>query len=124
MSPRLIFSPTIFIIIFVKCKRAAAGKGKLLVGGLNFTGLDENEPSALGMANFVPDYMKSCDFNPQAEISVDELKTYMKKCAEKPVRESIMTQFWEMDDAPGESKKFWKESKEYLAEEYAKEYKK
>lgn len=98
----------------------AVGKGKLLVCGLNFTGLDENEPSTVCMANFVIDYMKSGDFNPKAEISVDELKTYMKKCAEKPVRESIMTQFWEMDDAPVESKQFWKESKEYLAEEYAK----
>ena len=98
----------------------AVGKGKLLVCGLNFTGLDENEPSTLCMANFVIDYMKSDDFNPKAEISVEKLKAYMKKCAEKPVRESIMTQFWEMDDAPVESKQFWKDSKEYLAEEYAK----
>lgn len=98
----------------------AVGKGKLFVCGLNFTGLDENEPSARCMANFVIEYMKSGDFNPKTEISVDELKAYMKKCAEKPVRESIMTQFWEMDDAPVESKQFWKESKEYLAEEYAK----
>ena len=98
----------------------AVGKGKLFVCGLNFTGLDENEPSTVCMANFVIDYMKSDDFNPKAEISVDELKAYMKKCAEKPVRESIMTQFWEMDDAPVESKQFWKDSKQYLAEEYAK----
>lgn len=98
----------------------AVGKGKLLVCGLNFTGLDENEPSTVCMAYFVIEYMKSVDFNPKAEISVDELKAYMKKCAEKPVRESIMTQFWETDDAPVESKTFWKESKEYLAEEYAK----
>ena len=54
-------------------------------------------------------------------LSLGELNTYMKKCAEKPVRESIMTQFWEMDDAPVESKQFWKESKAYVAEEYAKE---
>lgn len=59
-------------------------------------------------------------YNVSAEISLDELKAYMKKCAKKPVRESIMTQFREMDDAPVESKLFWKESKEYLAEEYAK----
>ena len=72
------------------------------------------------MAYFVIEYMKSVDFNPKAEISVEKLKAYMKKCAEKPVRESIMTQFWEMDDAPVESKQFWKESKQYLAEEYAK----
>lgn len=116
--PDLIYDRTLrnFSYMF----EAAAGKGKLLVCGLNFTGLDENEPSTVCMANFVIDYMKSDDFNPNAGISIDELKAYMKKCAEKPVRESIMTQFWEMDDAPVESKLFWKESKEYLAEEYAK----
>lgn len=116
--PDLIYDRTLrnFSYMF----EAATGKGKLLVCGLNFTGLDENEPSTVCMANFVIDYMKSDDFNPNAGISIDELKAYMKKCAEKPVRESIMTQFWEMDDAPVESKKFWKESKEYLAEEYAK----
>lgn len=116
--PDLIYDRTLrnFSYMF----EAAAGKGKLLVCGLNFTGLDENEPSTVCMANFVIDYMKSDDFNPNAGISIDELKAYMKKSAEKPVRESIMTQFWEMDDAPVESKLFWKESKEYLAEEYAK----
>ncbi len=116
--PDLIYDRTLrnFSYMF----EAAAGQGKLLVCGLNFTGLDENEPSTVCMANFVIDYMKSDDFNPNAGISIDELKAYMKKCAEKPVRESIMTQFWEMDDAPVESKLFWKESKEYLAEEYAK----
>lgn len=98
----------------------AVGKGKLLVCGLNFTGLDENEPSTRCMANSVIDYMQSDDFNPKTGMSVEALKAYMKKCAEKPVRESIMTQFWEMDDAPVESKQFWKESKQYLAEEYAK----
>ena len=116
--PDLIYDRTLrnFSYMF----EAAAGLLKLFVCGLNFTGLDENEPSTVCMANFVIDYMKSDDFNPNAGISIDELKAYMKKCAEKPVRESIMTQFWEMDDAPVESKLFWKESKEYLAEEYAK----
>ena len=98
----------------------SVGQGRLLVCGLNFTGLDENEPSTLCMANVIIDYLASEDFNPTAVTSIENLKAYMKKCAEKPVRESIMTQFWEMDDAPVESKRFWKESKEYLAEEYAK----
>lgn len=117
--PDLIYERTLrnFSYLF----EVGAGKGKLLVCGLNFTGLDENEPSSLCMANCILGYMKSEDFHPQAVLSLGELKTYMKKCAEKPVRESIMTQFWEMDDAPVESKQFWKESKAYVAEEYAKE---
>ena len=115
--PDLIYERTLrnFSYLF----EVAAGKGKLLVCGLNFGGLEENEPSTRCMAHFITKYMQSGDFNPTAAISVDELKAYMKQCAEKPVRESIMTQFWEMDDAPVESKTFWKESKEYLAEEYA-----
>lgn len=117
-KPDLIYERTLrnFSYMF----EIAVGKGKLLVCRLNFKGLDENEPSTRCMAGFVPDYMQSEDFNPKAEISLEELKGYMKKCAEQPVRESIMTQFWEMDDASVESKKFWKESKAYLAEEYAK----
>ena len=92
----------------------AAGKGKLLVCGLNFTGLDQNEPSTVCMANFIMDYMRSEDFCPVNRIGIAELRNYLKKCAEKPVKESIMTQFWALDDAPVESKTFWKESKEYL----------
>ena len=116
--PDLIYGKTLrnFSYMF----EVGAGGGRLLVCGLNFKGLDEGEPSTVCMADFIRRYIKSDDFNPAAKISLDELKAYMKKCAENPVRESIMTQFWEMDDAPVESKTFWKESKAYLAEEYAK----
>ena len=37
----------------------AAGSGKLLVCGLNLTGLNENEPSSAGLARFILDYIKS-----------------------------------------------------------------
>ncbi len=96
----------------------AAGEGKLLVCGLNFKGLDENEPSARCMSEFVKKYIASNDFDPKNGITLDELKSYMIKCAEEPVYESIMTQFWELDDAPVESKTFWRESKAYLREYY------
>lgn len=121
-QPDLIYDRTLrdFSYLF----ELSADKGKLLVCGLNFTGLDENEPSARGMAAFILDYLRSEDFSPEAKISIAELKSYMKECAENPVRESIMTQFWEMDDAPVESKTFWKESRAYVGEEYAKEKRK
>ena len=90
--------------------------GKLLVCGFNLKGLDENEPSSERMAKFILDYINSDDFAPENAISLNDLKEYMKKCAENPVKERIMTQFWELDDAPVESPLFWKESRKYLTE--------
>lgn len=90
------------------------GGGKLLVCGFNLTGLNVNEPSSEGMARFILNYIKSDDFAPKNGISPDGLKEYMKKCALAPVKERMMTQFWELDDAPVESPSFWKESREYL----------
>ena len=89
-------------------------KGSLLVCGLNLTGLNENEPSAVAMAEFIKKYIKSEDFKPENGLTLEELKAYMSKAAEKPVRERTMTQFWELDDAPVESPAFWREAKEYL----------
>ena len=60
--------------------------------------------------------MSGEDFAPTNGISLKELKEYMKKCALTPVKERMMTQFWELDDAPVESPSFWKESREYLIE--------
>lgn len=90
------------------------GSGKLLVCGLNLTGLDENEPSSVAMARFITDYISGNDFNPENEISLEELKSYAADCAKEPVRERTMTQFWELDDAPVESPEFWRAAKEYL----------
>lgn len=90
------------------------GSGKLFVCGFNLTGLDRNEPSSAGMAKFILNYIKSEDFAPENGISLGELKEYMKKCALSPVKERMMTQFWELDDSPVESSSFWKESREYL----------
>ena len=92
------------------------GEGKLLVCGFNLTGLNANEPSSEGMARFILNYINSEDFAPENEISAEDLKAYMKKCASSPVKERMMTQFWELDDAPVESPSFWKESREYLTE--------
>ena len=90
------------------------GEGKLLVCGLNMTGLDENEPSTQAMANCIVNYLQSKDFNPQTAMTLDELKVYMQECAQEPVKERMMTQFWELDDTPVESKEYWIESEAYL----------
>lgn len=92
------------------------GDGKLLVCGLNLTKLDECEPSSQRMARFILDYMASDDFDPKNGISVEALRAYMIECAKQPVKERMMTQFWELDDAPVESPQFWTDSRAYLAE--------
>ena len=86
----------------------------MLVCGLNLTGLDENEPSTVAMAEFIKKYRNSKDFAPQNGITPGELKAYMSECAKAPVKERTMTQFWELDDAPVESPEFWRMAKEYL----------
>jgi hypothetical protein len=92
------------------------GEGKLLVCGLNMTGLDKNEPSTRGMAKWILSYMRSDDFSPTATLSLDGLKGYMRACAKTPVKERMMTQFWQLDDAPVESPQFWIDSRAYLTE--------
>ncbi len=93
------------------------GKGKLLVCGLNLTGLDENEPSSVAMAEFIERYLASADFAPANGTDANTLRTYLRACAEKPVKERMMTQFWQLDDTPVESKQYWEESRAYLTEE-------
>lgn len=93
------------------------GAGKLLVCGLNLTGLDRGEPSTAAAADFIKRYIAGGDFAPAGAITVAQLKEYMQKCAEKPVKERMMTQYWELDDSPVESKQYWKESEEYLKED-------
>ena len=93
------------------------GEGALLVCGLNLTGLDTNEPSSLTMANWIFAYMHSEDFSPTQAISVQELQSYLEKSAMAPVKERMMTQFWQLDNAPVESPQFWIDSRKYLTEE-------
>ena len=93
------------------------GKGKLLVTGFNFT-VTEN-PAVKAMLNTLVNYCKSDDFNPEAEISAEDLKAYLKKVAESgPNKEGMMTQYWQLDAEPVESMDYWEESERYLREKY------
>ena len=93
------------------------GGGKLLVCGLNLTGLDQDEVSSQCMARFLLSYLQSEDFSPKCGTNVQTLRAYMRECAKKPVKERMMTQFWALDDTPVESAQYWKDSKAYLLEE-------
>lgn len=112
--PELMYDRTLrdFSYLFDLC----VGTGKLLVCGLNLTGLDTDEPSTQALARCILDYMRSDDFHPTSEVSVEALCAYMQECAKQPVKERMMTQFWELDEAPVESPLFWVESRKYLTE--------
>ncbi len=90
------------------------GNGSLLVTGLNFTGLGTQVPEVCGMFEALINYICSDKFAPEASLSVNELKEYMSKdSTRRPVRERMMTQFWQLDDTPVESLQYWIDSKEY-----------
>ena len=112
--PELMYDRTLrnYAYLFELC----VGQGKLLVCGLNMTGLDTDEPSTQCMATFILNYLQSGDFAPKNRIEIEVLQAYMRDCAKQPVKERMMTQFWALDDTPVESKQFWKDSKSYLAE--------
>ena len=93
------------------------GKGKLLVTGFNFTNAEKGEPATLAMLKTLVSYANSDDFTAGAEISVSDLKAYLKKVAkEGPQKEGMMTQYWQLDEEPVESMEYWDESERYLRE--------
>ncbi len=93
------------------------GKGRLLVTGFNFTGVEKKEPASCAMLKTLVNYMHSEDFAPKGKLTVEALKTYLSDiAAEGPQKERMMTQYWQLDDAPVESMNYWKESEAYLRE--------
>ena len=84
------------------------GKGRLLASAFNFTGIETHAPEVCGMFESLVESASSEDWKPVRSISVAELKRYLKaKSAQPRVLESGMTQYWQLDDAPLESKSFW-----------------
>lgn len=94
------------------------GKGKLLVTGFNFTGVDKLDPAACAMLKTLISYCNSADFAPKNEISLADFKAYLKGIAESgPQKERMMTQYWQLDNEPVESMEYWTESERYLRED-------
>ena len=62
--------------------------------------------------------MNSPEFNPKYSIPVDDLENYfLDKGKSKRIKERMMTQYRQLDDAPLESKQYWKESEDWLRED-------
>jgi hypothetical protein len=91
------------------------GKGRLFVSGFNFTGLNSGKPETCAMFESLIKYINSADFAPEAEIAVEELKSYLEaKGAAPRLRERKMTQYWQLNAEPLESARYWKESELYI----------
>ena len=91
------------------------GKGRLLVSGFNFTGINKEVPETCAMFESLMRYVTSTDFKPKASISVKELESYLlEKGKGKRIRERMMTQYWQLNNEPLESAKYWKEAEEYI----------
>ena len=92
------------------------GKGRLFVSAFNFTGLNTGKPESCAMFESLMKYVNSDKFAPQTEMSVDELKAYLKaKGAAPRLRERKMTQYWQLNTEPLESARYWKESELYIS---------
>ena len=94
-----------------------AGKGKLLISGFNFTGLNSNKPEVCAMFESLLQYVLSDDFKPKASIEAEKLENYLLEKGKQPrIKERKMTQYWQLNDAPLESDRYWKEAEEYIRE--------
>ena len=94
-----------------------AGGGRLLVSGFNFTGLNRNVPECCALFESLVRYTQSDRFQPKVSLPIPKLRSYLRKKGLGPVvKERRMTQYWQLDNEPLESKRYWRESLEYLGE--------
>ena len=94
------------------------GKGRLLVTGFNFTGVDRGEIASITMLKSLVDYCHSDLFGRGEHISTDALKSYLREVSARgPQKEGMMTQYWQLDEEPVESMAYWNESERYLRED-------
>lgn len=91
------------------------GNGRLFITGFNFKGIENNTPETCYMFESIINYIASDCFSPIANISVSDFKTYLNDKGNLPrIKERMMTQYWQFDDAPLESKQYWKDSEQWL----------
>lgn len=92
------------------------GAGRLYMTGFNFTGIDRGCPEACAMFESIWRYVISDDFKPKAEISPSRLEAYLARKGREPrVKERKMTQYWQLNEEPLESARYWEEAEEFIA---------
>ena len=90
-------------------------KARVIITGLNFKGIEQDEPATCWLFESLINHIKSDLFDPKASMSFEKFKSYLlQKGQSKRIKERMMTQYWQLDDAPLESKQYWKESEQWL----------
>ena len=60
-------------------------------------------------------YMRSAGFKPKVGMSVRNLRKYLLDKGKSPrIKERMMTQYWQIDELPVESAKYWQDSEAWL----------
>ncbi len=91
------------------------GRGRLMMSAFNFTGLGGNVPEAAAMFESLAACAASPRWNPKARIGVGELKDWLAEMGRRPrIKERMMTQYWQLDDAPLESAQYWKDAEAWI----------
>ena len=93
----------------------AIGPGRLLVSGLNFKAVERDDPAACWLFENIVRTMQSDAFTPAASLPVEQFEHYLLTKGRAPrSMERMMTWYWQLDDAPLESQRYWQESEERL----------
>jgi len=91
------------------------GKGRMLVSGMNFTGLMSDSPAVCCMFESLLRYATSDAFDPAVSISADELSSWLTaKGAAPRTKERMMTQYWQLNEEPLESAQYWLDAEQYI----------
>jgi len=91
------------------------GKGRLLVTGMNFTGISAGDPAVCAMFESLIRYVASPEFSPAAQLSPGALRDYLLARGAAPrVKERMMTQYWQLNDAPLESAQYWLDAEAHI----------
>ena len=91
------------------------GKGRLMVSGFNFTGLQREVPEAAAMFESLVACASSRSWRPKARISPEALSAWLARKGREPrVKERMMTQYWQLDAEPLESKQYWKDAEAWI----------
>jgi hypothetical protein len=94
------------------------GRGRLLVCGFNFQGLAAGVPECCGMFEALLATAASPTWRPAAALAPAALRDYLARKGREPrIKERMMTQYWQLDDAPLESAAFWKEAEAWIRQQ-------
>ena len=86
--------------------------------GVQTCALPIYDPETVGMFESIMRYITSSKFAPKAEISGKALAKYLLEKGKGPIiKERRMSQYWQLDEEPLESRKYWQDALDYIGEE-------